>query len=96
MLAVHAPRIPHGFPPPRGRLGEQRREEPGGRKKEEEEIRRTAALYLTLHTGASASSCTRRVVPLVLEFSGTSGVRVGRLPRSVDALEFYKRVFYLQ
>lgn len=42
---------------------------------EEKGVRGTTTLYLTLHTVASAAtSCARRVVPLVLEFSGTSGV----------------------
>lgn len=75
---------------------ESRRKEGGEGVTAGRNIRRTTVLYLTLHTtGAPATSCARRVVPLVLEFSGTSGGRVGRLPRSADALEFYtRRVFY--
>lgn len=80
------------------RRGGEKSREAGRRRGGRRDIRRTAALYLTLHTGASssASSCARGVVPLVLEFSETSGVRVGRLPRSADALEFPTSVFYLQ
>lgn len=81
MLAVHASRIPRGSLRRRERRGEAGKSAEG-RKKEEEEIRGTTTLYLTLHTGAPVPSCARRVVPLVLEFSGTSGVRVGLLPRS--------------
>jgi len=69
------------FPPPRGRCGKAGKSAEG-RKKEEEEIRGTTTLYFTLLMETPAPSCARRVVPLVLEFSGTSGVRVGLLPRS--------------
>lgn len=53
-LAVHASRIPHGTPSPRGRHDDAGWKVGGRRKKEkEEEIRRTTALFtLTLHTGA--------------------------------------------
>lgn len=106
-LAVHASRIPHGIPSSRGRHGEAGWKAEGRKKKEEEERRRRRrkkyeerphySLPSPCIRGPPAPSCTRRVVPLVLEFLGTSGVRVGRLPRSADALEFYQaRSFYLQ
>lgn len=78
------------------------RSEVEGRRKEEEGGGRNTKNDRTLYPhlaygGPPAPSCARRIVPLVLEFLGTSGVRVGRLPRSADALEFYQaRSLYLQ
>lgn len=74
------------------RCGVEGRKKEGGRNTKND---RTLYPHLA-NPPLGTPSCTRRIVPLVLEFLGTSGVRVGRLPRSADSLEFYQaRSLYL-
>lgn len=82
------------FPPPRGRRGEaeKSREQKEGRRRRKRYEERPHFTSPCIR-GPLASLCARRIVPLVLEFSGTSGVRVGLLPRSRGrTLEFYRHL----